>query len=120
MMHFFLIFRQPPSSTLFPYTTLFRSPRRPRSAISPRPDPRTAPLSFIEWQMWLMDQMAPGNPAYNLPRALRLRGPLDIAALAAAVNTVIGRHEILRPTCPAPGVEPHVHVHTNLRLHVAL
>ena len=96
------------------------SPRRPRSAISPRPDPRTAPLSFIEWQMWLMDQMAPGNPAYNLPRALRLRGPLDIAALEAAVNTVIRRHEILRTTYAAPGGEPHAHVHPTLTIHVAL
>src|SRR5260370_6660532 len=44
---FFLMIRRPPRSTLFPYTTLFRSPapdrsaagrRRPRS----RPRPRTA------------------------------------------------------------------------------
>src|SRR2546422_6493369 len=28
--------RRPPRSTLFPYTTLFRSPRRPRSWPSPR------------------------------------------------------------------------------------
>src|SRR5471032_3419507 len=27
---FFLMIRRPPRSTLFPYTTLFRSPRRPR------------------------------------------------------------------------------------------
>src|SRR3712207_6927123 len=28
-MIFFLMIRRPPRSTLFPYTTLFRSPRRP-------------------------------------------------------------------------------------------
>src|SRR6266496_5890063 len=28
---FFLMIRRPPRSTLFPYTTLFRSPRRPGS-----------------------------------------------------------------------------------------
>src|SRR6266480_6121012 len=28
---FFLLLRRPPLSTLFPYTTLFRSPRAPRS-----------------------------------------------------------------------------------------
>src|SRR2546422_6609428 len=37
--------RRPPRSTLFPYTTLFRSgrrprPRQPRVASRPRPDPR--------------------------------------------------------------------------------
>src|SRR6266498_5405556 len=29
---FFLMIRRPPRSTLFPYTTLFRSPRRPRES----------------------------------------------------------------------------------------
>src|SRR5260221_13888042 len=31
---FFLMIRRPPRSTLFPYTTLFRSPSRSRSQIS--------------------------------------------------------------------------------------
>src|SRR2546422_6498039 len=29
--------RRPPRSTLFPYTTLFRSPATPRAALPPRP-----------------------------------------------------------------------------------
>src|SRR5712675_2611751 len=41
---FFLMIRRPPRSTLFPYTTLFRTPRRRRSIPCPRswpgPDPR--------------------------------------------------------------------------------
>src|SRR5947199_9550296 len=37
---FFLMIRRPPRSTLFPYTTLFRSPRRPASSASgPGPGP---------------------------------------------------------------------------------
>src|SRR6266436_6840168 len=39
---FFLMIRRPPRSTLFPYTTLFRSPARrlrPWSASRPRPCP---------------------------------------------------------------------------------
>src|SRR6266404_4560799 len=32
---FFLMIRRPPRSTLFPYTTLFRSPRRPRPGAPP-------------------------------------------------------------------------------------
>src|SRR6516225_11432361 len=32
---FFLMIRRPPRSTLFPYTTLFRSPRLPRHPSSP-------------------------------------------------------------------------------------
>src|SRR5437868_13265569 len=33
-LFFFLMLRRPPSSTLFPYTTLFRSPRTPPAARS--------------------------------------------------------------------------------------
>src|SRR2546430_6438475 len=33
---FFLMIRRPPRSTLFPYTTLFRSPRRRRAQRRPR------------------------------------------------------------------------------------
>src|SRR3712207_7387387 len=43
MLMFFLMIRRPPRSTLFPYTTLFRSParhrcRRPRLASPPASD----------------------------------------------------------------------------------
>src|ERR1022692_4347420 len=37
---FFLMIRRPPRSTLFPYTTLFRSPGRP-GLVPPRPPPPT-------------------------------------------------------------------------------
>src|SRR2546430_12611357 len=44
MFFFFLMIRRPPRSTLFPYTTLFRSPREghPRLVIAPDVDPRAA------------------------------------------------------------------------------
>src|SRR5215210_8178864 len=35
ILFFFLMIRRPPRSTLFPYTTLFRSPPRPGRAGSP-------------------------------------------------------------------------------------
>src|SRR5258707_13624801 len=39
LLFFFLMIRRPPRSTLFPYTTLFRSPSR-RAASSPNTSPR--------------------------------------------------------------------------------
>src|SRR5689334_24845814 len=45
---FFLMIRRPPRSTLFPYTTLFRSPfchPKPPTAPSRRPSPRSHPSS---------------------------------------------------------------------------
>jgi len=49
--------------------------------IARRPDPASAPLSFIQRQMWLIEQLAPGNPAYHLPYGFRLRGALDAALI---------------------------------------
>src|SRR6266550_5586588 len=36
-LFFFLMIRRPPRSTLFPYTTLFRSRRAPSAGLSPAP-----------------------------------------------------------------------------------
>src|SRR3712207_7418162 len=41
-MFFFLMIRRPPRSTLFPYTTLFRSPTRSIGAVNSLGAPRTA------------------------------------------------------------------------------
>src|SRR3712207_7995935 len=48
---FFLMIRRPPRSTLFPYTTLFRSPG---STASPRPSPTTdASSSSLRSTWWI-------------------------------------------------------------------
>ncbi|QDY81409.1 non-ribosomal peptide synthetase [Streptomyces qinzhouensis] len=54
------------------------------------------PLSFAQRRMWLTHQLERGAETYNISPAFRLTGPLDRAALAAAVQDVVDRHEILR------------------------
>jgi hypothetical protein len=57
---------------------------------------QTLPLSFAQEQLWFLDQLAPGNPTYIIPEALRLKGPLNLAALEDSLNEIVRRQENLR------------------------
>ena len=64
------------------------------------PVPRNAPLplSFAQQRLWFLDQLQPGSSAYAIHGGLRLRGPLHLAALQAALDALVARHEALRTT----------------------
>ncbi|MCK0745725.1 non-ribosomal peptide synthetase, partial [Chromohalobacter nigrandesensis] len=57
-----------------------------------------SPASFAQQRLWFIDQLEPGNSAYHLPGAIRLRGSLDRAALRTAFDTLAQRHQSLRTT----------------------
>jgi amino acid adenylation domain-containing protein len=69
------------------------------------------PLSFAQERLWFLDQLEPGGRAYNLHAALDLDGPLDFAALAAALCEVVRRHEVLRTTFRSAAGRPLAVVH---------
>src|SRR5215510_8577423 len=52
-------------------------------------------LSFDQERIWIVDQMEPGNPAYNIFSVSHLTGALDLAVLERAANEIVSRHEIL-------------------------
>ncbi|MEU7481581.1 non-ribosomal peptide synthase/polyketide synthase [Lentzea sp. NPDC042327] len=56
------------------------------------------PLSFAQQRLWFLDEFEPGGVEYLSPSILRLRGPLDVGALAAALTALVARHESLRTT----------------------
>ena len=65
------------------------------------------PLSYAQERVWFMDQLAPGEAAYHIAVPLRVRGPLDVAALRRALADLTRRHETLRTRFPAdPMVGP--------------
>ena len=103
-----------------PLPALFRAPTvaalarlaaeaPPWRAQPPLPRPRDGaplPLSFAQERMWLVHHLAPDSPAYHLAGEVRLAGPLDVAALAAAVGELARRHEALRTRFPLAGEVP--------------
>jgi len=89
-----------------------------RPGISKRRQTTPAPLSFAQRQMWVLDQLAPGNTAYGMPAAYRLKGPLDIKALEDSFNEVIKRHEVLRTTYAIINGEPQQTIHQTCNIAV--
>lgn len=76
------------------------------TSITAIPRQGALPLSFAQQRLWFLDQLDPGNRAYNLPGVLRLQGRLDIPVLEASVTALIARHEALRTTITAIQGEP--------------
>ncbi|MEP7359473.1 MAG: condensation domain-containing protein, partial [Anaerolineales bacterium] len=66
----------------------------------------TTELSFAQERLWFLDQMTPGNPAYNILRAQRLHGPLDAARLEQSLAAVVARHASLRTRLASEGGRP--------------
>nr|WP_275899245.1 non-ribosomal peptide synthetase [Pyxidicoccus caerfyrddinensis] len=64
----------------------------------PVPHTDALPLSFAQQRLWLLDQLEPGSPAYNMPLALRVSGVLDTEALRLSLEALVHRHESLRTT----------------------
>jgi len=67
------------------------------SQIIPQRDNRELfPLSFTQQRLWFLEQLEPNRANYHICIAVRLTGPLNIAALQLAVDAIVARHEILR------------------------
>ncbi|MGW5120635.1 condensation domain-containing protein [Streptomyces noursei] len=66
-----------------------------------------APLSYAQRRMWLMDQLSEAGALYNVPFAARLRGPLDLDALAQALTALVARHDVLRTRYKQHDGEPY-------------
>ena len=62
--------------------------------------------SFAQQRLWFLDQLEPGNPAYNDQITVALKGSLDVEALEAGLTEIARRHETLRTTFAMRGEEP--------------
>jgi amino acid adenylation domain-containing protein/non-ribosomal peptide synthase protein (TIGR01720 family) len=65
----------------------------PQIKIGARPE--QIPLSFSQERLWFIDRLE-GSVQYHVPAVLKLKGKLDIKALANSLQEIINRHEVLR------------------------
>lgn len=63
-------------------------------------------LTEAEQQLWLLERDRPGDPAYVVPFALWVDGPLEVPTLGRALSAVVARHEILRTVVRSVGGSP--------------
>ncbi len=63
-------------------------------------------LSHAQQRLWFLEQMVPGQVAYNMPSAFELKGELDLRALERALGLVVSRHESLRTRFTSVDGEP--------------
>ncbi len=58
----------------------------------------TCPASVDQERLWFIEQLQPGNTAYNIFNASRIRGSLNVPIMERVINELIQRHEVLRTT----------------------
>ncbi|TCP59163.1 natural product biosynthesis luciferase-like monooxygenase protein [Tumebacillus sp. BK434] len=57
------------------------------------------PLTYGQRAMWFLQRLDPGNAAYNVARAVRIRSAVNLQALQDAFNELVKRHAVLRTVC---------------------
>ncbi|MDZ7959081.1 MAG: amino acid adenylation domain-containing protein [Aulosira sp. DedQUE10] len=78
------------------------------------------PLSFAQIRLWFLEQLEPGSSTYNLSRALKLQGALNITALEESLTEIIRRHEILRTTFTCVDEQPTQVINSNCSIKIPI
>ncbi|MEH1899107.1 MAG: amino acid adenylation domain-containing protein [Nostoc sp.] len=99
-----------PISYLFDYPTVVELDRQISEyrqnelgviTLSLKPVPRNTkelPISLTQLEFWILAQLNPGIPVYNIPLTYRLTGLLNVTALVQSLVEIVRRHEALRTT----------------------
>ncbi len=66
------------------------------TALRPGPRQAEAPASFPQEGMWILHQLDPASPAYNIPAIVEARGHLELAVLFSSLDEIVRRHDVLR------------------------
>ncbi|HXQ73774.1 MAG TPA: amino acid adenylation domain-containing protein [Pyrinomonadaceae bacterium] len=93
-----------------------RAPQVDRIPRRPREDVNLFPTSIDQERLWFIEQLQPGNAAYNIFSASRIKGRLDVALMERVVNELIARHEVVRTTFTVVDDQPMQVIHPKLEV----
>ena len=85
-------------------------------AISTRKRGFDPELSFAQQRLWFLDQLDPGNPVYNQPWPMRLKGNVNLPAMQQALDGLLVRHEALRTVFTSTQGKPAQHILPELQI----
>ncbi|HEX2091425.1 MAG TPA: amino acid adenylation domain-containing protein [Longimicrobiaceae bacterium] len=74
---------------------------------------RPLPLSYQQERLWVLDQLEPGSPFYNVSAGQRFVGRLELGAADRALREVVRRHEVLRTGYETVDGQPAQVVHSD-------
>jgi amino acid adenylation domain-containing protein len=70
-----------------------------RGSGSPRSPELLEPVvSFAQQRLWILHQLDPTTPVYNIPFGVRISGALQPEVLERALREIVRRHDVLRTT----------------------
>ena len=81
---------------------------------------KNAPLSFAQQRLWVLEQLDPGSAAYNISRAVRLKGNLNVPSLREALDEIVARHDSLRTNFILVNGQPVQTVHPQQEIDLEL
>lgn len=68
--------------------------------------PRLVRASFAQQRLWFLDQLESDSSAFNISKAVRMIGRLDVQALGKTLGALVSRHESLRTNFKLVDGEP--------------
>jgi fengycin family lipopeptide synthetase D len=86
--------------------------------ISPGEKKEYYPLSSVQKRLYVLQQMVPGNTAYNIPMPFILEGELDRQRLKDTFRSLIRRHESFRTSFQPVDNEPVQRVHEDVEFNI--
>lgn len=68
------------------------------SSILPAEPKVVYPVSSVQKRMYVLQQLDDSGQSYNMPHVFQVYGKVNLERFEAAINALIGRHEVLRTT----------------------